>query len=821
MLSKRQSTIQGKINKLFNDECSIIHLYGPEGGGKTTLVKEYADFVGSKLEDWSVYYIEGKKNTMEAYATITLAEGISRRKYESSGFSLNLGFRISQFFNVGVTGVFQKKPELDPKVNFVLNDLRKNPSSNILIVADSYQYWDTSSKSFLMTLKNYQKKLLDQKRLKLLLVTDGDTKEVSQYIDFSTPHSEGAEFEFDLPGVIELREVLSLLGHSNLRLTDEDLDIIMSITGGHLEAIKLFIEGYYYSKQGKLSNDTSLIDMMKLLEYRIESLGQKSEDISDVLQASSILNGDFKAEQIKFLLKDKKDIDVLLKVACKTTILKKSNNFIFSNLFIQRLFYKKLEQSDRNFEFQVDYANYLKENEPENYAGRAYYLSLGDQNNERIIEIIELFALAYCRNIESSTVDAESKEIESLIKKKVDSCSHNYEVRALYNNFLNLKTAYEFYFQENYKEADSELNKISSFSLTGQILLMSEIKRMKLVIALMINMNTENIRRLTTDLQDSLMELKENEKEQWFKSAFTLFSTYSNKLNDFDQSEHIVNELLTFINDNKRNKLFEYMGKIISRKACVFKHPTISKQYTADSIAYFEQREDQLQYYFALCNHSGNLLAAGEYKGSEIWTRKCLELISEYPHIQFPSHEKIYNNLILASFFRKYRKNFYLDESLISDTIAKFEKKISDSSRESNAILYLNIINLYVMKGEYRTSDQMLRFLQNTILENNEDSFYRYHIISVNLAMSIQKQLWDVAAEHWKELTENFPNFYKKNEDLIQKRNKALKKLIENKISLPPDQLDNWVYKNSNSLDNSGDFYCRLFLFSDLQFTSI
>lgn len=818
LLSRRQTTALGKIKQGFENNSTIIHLHGPAGGGKTTLVKEYAKLVASEFEDWAVYYIEGKKNPVEAYATITLAEGMNRPEYEFSGFNLSFGFRLSELFNVGVAGVFQKKPKLDPKAHFVVDVLRKNSSSNILIIADSLQYWDLSSRNFLMTLRNHQQNLLGNKSLKVLLVTDDNEKHASEYVDPTTLYSEGMEVKFDQMRREELREMLYLLGYSKLKIKEKDLDIIMSITGGHLDSIKLFIEGFYYSKQGKLSTDTSLIDVMKMLEYRLDRFGEKKSGISDVLQASSILNGDFKVEQIKYLLKNRTDIDNLLKESCENDILKESNYFIFSNVFIQELFYKRLKESGNNFKFEIEYAKYLQEHEPENYAGRAYYLSIGDRKNEYIFEIIGLFALAYCRNIEGSTEDAETRKIEKLIKEKVESCGNRYEIQVQYNNFLYLKNAYELYFQEKYDEASNELNQAT---LAGPMLLMSEIKRMKLVVALMRDMNTENVRQLAMELQDILGDLKEQEKEQWCKCAFTLFSTYSNKLDDYDRSNSIVKELLSFINKNYHNKLFEYMGKIISRKACVFNPAALTKRYTADSVAYFEKRKDHLQYYLALCNHSGSLLVVGEYDNAILCLQKCLDLVEEYPLIQFPSQEKIYNNLILATFLQKYHNMQTFDKAVIKDAIAEFKSKISDSSRESNAILYINLINLYVMSGDYDSSYVMLDILKNKILRNNDDSFYRYHISNIYLSISVMQNEWGEAEKYLNEMKDNFPNFYKKQENLIHSRNDAISKLVENKVWMSPEQLDKWVYEHANPLDNAGSFYCRLFKFSDLQFTSI
>ena|GEM_PF-2617778 len=819
MLSKRQTTALNKIKQAFDNGDSIIHLHGPAGGGKTTLIKYLLQTEMAEFEDCSLYYIEGKRDTVGSYETITLAEGIRRPNHEFTGFNLSLGFKISSLFNLGVAGVFQKKPALDPKVNFVVEELKRKSTSQILIVADSFQYWDVASKNFLLTLNNYREKLLGQKRLCVVIITDDDAKQISDYIDLSTLYARGLEIVFPLPSRLELRSILYLLGYSELRISDDDLDKIISITGGNLDFIKFFIEGYYYSKQSKLSTDTSLFDVMKMLEHRLEVFGDKKDDLSEVLQASSILNGDFKAEQIEYLLNHKKNVEDLLQESCEHAILKESNHYIFSNTFIQELFYKKLKKSKKEIKFSIEYANYLKEREPENYTGRAYYLSVGDPNNERILEVLELFTMAYCRNIESSIEDAESKKIEVLIKEKAQSSLDRHDVKRQYTLFLNLKNAYELYFQERYREASQVLDQVP---LLGTSLIMSEIERMKLVVALMVNIHTDKIRRLTERLHEILNELKSHEKEQWCKIAFTLFSTYSNKLGDFDQSERIVNELLAYINNYKGGHgYYEYLGNVIARKACVFKQASLAVFNTADSLEYFSNRSDYLQYYLTLCNHSGNLLVLGKYDEAINHLTKCLELVTEHPLVQFPSQEKVYNNLILSKFFNKYNIKEYENQLYISEAIQEFEKKVSDVSRESNAIIHINMINLYLMKGDYQTSHEMLDVLTNKILKDTEDSFYQYYVLNLNLVLCVLQHSWEEAEKYCSRMKDNFPSFHKKNKLLIQQRNVALQKLIEHKASHPSNQLDEWIYQNANPLDEAGGFYCRLFLFSDLQFTSI
>ncbi|WP_208619404.1 hypothetical protein, partial [Paenibacillus helianthi] len=80
---------------------------------------------------------------------------------------------------------------------------------------------------------------------------------------------------------------------------------------------------------------------------------------------------------------------------------------------------------------------------------------------------------------------------------------------------------------------------------------------------------------------------------------------------------------------------------------------------------------------------------------------------------------------------------------------------------------------------------------------------------------------WEEAETYLIDLNNNFPNFYKKIEGKIKKRNESIGKLVRDRIQLSAYELDNWVYANTRHEDSSCSFYCRLILFSDVQFTSI
>ncbi|MDY8048705.1 ATP-binding protein [Paenibacillus polymyxa] len=818
MLSKKQLDIQKKIEQsFFPGNETFLHLHGPSGAGKTTILESYISKIQDEYQDWSIYYIKGDRHSVEPYSTITLSDSFKRPILEFTGVNVNAGFKISELFSLGIIGVFQKKPLVDPKFSFVIQDLSKDSSTNLLIVADSFQYWDTTSQDFLRTLKRSTKKLLPQKNLRILMVTDNERDSVSEYIDIKELNSSSAEILISLPTKEELKEYLRLMNLYNPNLTKADVDTIMSFTNGNLDFIKIFMEGFYYSKTGKLSNERDSFDIKKLLDYLLIDFGERKKDFSEVLQISSILNGHFTFEEVKYLCEGKKDIETLLYESCDRSILKEGFDFTFSNEFIKDIFYEKLDRNRTRY--HLEYSKYLQLNFPEKYLTRALHLSLSDSNkcNKYANEIVGLYALAYFRSIETTVASTELEKIHELLKNIVDDCN-SFEIRKQYENFLSLKNVYELYLQEEYEEANKELSTITG---NGHLLLASETNRMRLVISLMLNLNTDNVKRYAEELSLALDSLKKHEKEQWCKSAFTLFSTYSNKLDNFEESAKIVKELRSFISENYNNPYFVYIGNVISRKACLFESEVLAEAFTQESVVYFENKRNYFQYYLSLCNHSGVQIVLGKYEPAILNLKKCIQLIRENNYLNFPSKEKIYNNLALACFLSNYRKLDVLNESVLNEAIEQFKEIATEFSRESNAIIFINLINLYAIKGDYDECYSLLDILNRTILLDNDDSFYKYHIANINLALSIMQQSWIKAEEYLNELVSCFPNFYKKNARKIKKRNEALSKLIQQRMCLNALELDNWVYSNVRPEDEACKFYCRLFLFSDLQFSSI
>jgi hypothetical protein len=818
MLTLKQQKVYSEIEKKIsvNSNDNFIYFEGPTGSGKSKIIKDLISNIFSKFENWSFYYIEGKDPSVGSYATIALSDSDSDKskfnKFQISNINFNLGFSIPTIMNFGITTSFKKNSLFDDKTNAVLVGLNDNANENIVIIADSFQLWDSASQELLNTIINYPS-VLKGKRIIVLIIVDDDDSILEKCDYISGFKKKRHNVEIELLNKDELKEMSKVLGYT-INLNDQLQDIIMSITGGNIGFIKMFLEEYTDSKSNNIILNYNNIDIMNLLDSRMDQFGEKKADFIEVLELSSIPNGAFNSNEIGYLYnKDVVDVENVLDESQKASILKGEIDFMFSNYLVRNLFYKKLNGKSKIF--HKKYAEYLKKYKPENYISRAYHLKLSNSND--IIEILTLLSIAYCRSLENNNNFSESNSILMQIENLKNESPNDREVIDVYNNFINLKSAYEHYYEEKYDEANDKLLKIPAI---GPFLFIAEVSRFHLIVKALLNMDTESIYEATENLSKKMEELYLDERDEWCRCALVLFSVYANKLNDSDSSKKIYTQLGNLISKSYTNSSLKYLMNIIYRKACIFQTPIEAEQSTSESIKYFYENGDMYQYYMSCCNHSGNLLILGKYDEAIYSSYACLKSIRRYKFVKFPTQQKIYNNLYLAYFLRNYYSNNISQEYIIKIK-NKFEKLINNQYNESNAIVHINLINICAILGEYNECFAKLDTLENDILDNNDDEFYKYYLYNIKFALNVLTQNWDEAAKNLNDLNKSFPNYFTKIKRKIKYRNQSLQHLLDKKVILAPKELDKWVYENSQKDDCSCNFFCRLFLFSDLQFTSL
>jgi hypothetical protein len=811
MLSVKQATIKDKIKDTFNeDQFNVVYLSGPIGSGKTYLVDNYLNEI-ENYEDWKGYYIEGKSGDVSAYSTIIQSESVDSPKTESTGKSLNFGFSILKIFNIGLSSTSRRKEIFDAKIDFFIKMLKKSTESNVLIIADSFEFWDASSKSLITAIINH-KKILNHKKVKLLIISNEDDSSKMMNLSARTLQNSVKNLKISLPISDEIEEIVTLLGY-NMTLTDNEIETIMSLSGASIEFIRIVIEALYTDEILKINNDEFNLDLYTILENRLKIFGSREADAKEVLKASSIINGEFNTNEIRFLCNDNNDVDTLLYESCTHLFLKKGSKFAFANGLIRDFFYKKVTGTEARFHFQ--YSTYLKKNKPENYFSRALHLSSADEEGQHIKEIFGLFALAYLRNMEISVDGEHQLLIKETLYQYIDKDKKSDYFKTDFNR---LSKACNYYLSQNYADSYHELIQIST---AHSLLFRAEVLRMQLLVSLMLDMDTERIKQDTEALHLILDDIGQEEAEQWAQCNFALFSTYTNKLGQFNKGKEIAKKLQNFISKQNNRPFFEYLGRVLDRKTFLYSSAERSVGPMGDSVAYFKETDDYLQYYFALCNYGGILVVLNQFEKAKSHLNGCLCLIEEHDYIKFPSTEKIYNNLFLADFLAYFRRKEKTNEQILDQSILNFREKIQTTPTEKDAVMLINLANLYLINKDYNNYRDTVNIINTKILVNNVDNFYNYHLTNLELTRNILQCNWHDAEDLLVKLREDLPDFHTKNEEKIKKRLVALEKLIKSELILEPAALDQWVYDNSNPKDASSSFHCGLFLFSDLQFSSL
>lgn len=331
----------------------------------------------------------------------------------------------------------------------------------------------------------------------------------------------------------------------------------------------------------------------------------------------------------------------------------------------------------------------------------------------------------------------------------------------LKTDFDHLSKACDYYLSQNYKESYQKLNQIST---AHSLLFRSEVLRMKLLVSLMLDLDTARIERDTEALCLVLDDIGQEEAEHWAQCNFALFSTYTNKLGQFNRGKQIADKLQNFISKQNNRPFFEYLGRVLDRKSFLFNSAEVSIGPMSDSVAYFKKTDDYLQYYFALCNLGGILIVLNQFEKASSHMEGCLRLIEEHDYIKFPSIEKIYNNLFLANFLSVFRSKETISEQFFEESIMNFREKIQNTPTEKDAVMLINLANLYLINRNYQEYDATVHTLKNKILVNSTDSFYDYHLINLELAKNILQYDWSDAEKLLDKFKDNIPNFHTKNE---------------------------------------------------------
>lgn len=269
------------------------------------------------------------------------------------------------------------------------------------------------------------------------------------------------------------------------------------------------------------------------------------------------------------------------------------------------------------------------------------------------------------------------------------------------------------------------------------------------------------------------------------------------------------------------NKTFTNLNAVYMRKAVLFHVPYLAKRFTENAVRYYEESSNDIEKYFACCNHMANLIVLGEYEEAKSLYLKCNRLLDD-SLITYPSMYKVYNNKLLLDYLEREKKVIH-DESAFYNLSKRyaheFEKIRVSQGNEISHVISLNAAALKFACGEL--SDNELVDLEKSI--DCRDTFYGFYIHDLKLAYYIIHGKKKKALAELRKIEKISPPLLKNAEKILRTRQMIQEEIITN--------LDTVLYNPyqyhvviANKCKHLGDATCyfwgRGVLLSDVQFLS-
>lgn len=758
-----------------------IALKGCHSVGKSTI----AFSLEKKLKNtYDILNINGCGESLEDYSTLFSIPALQKPHAILSSISTKLNF----FKIDGTTLTFREAlNQFNSKEYSFISHLNKHyKKKNLIIIARNYEKWDTRSKRLLDTISQ-NPSILKNKKVQFILTYNENEDLIESNFD--------RIINVRKPSLSDMDDIAEKLNYSFL--IPEESKMIHTLSGGN---INLIIE--------LIKNTSTLSGVENLRNYadnRLKHLQENNDNIFKLLTIASIYKTPFNYDDISELLEQqmKENLKEELKFAVDNTFIEDLPPYGFTNDLFIKSFNEKL--FDRDIYYKRKYENFSRKN-PQKYLDRhIHYIEYKSDD----LEELSLLFLAYVRAKESGseeTAKEQKLKIFAFNKSGADMASY-YEAICIFMEGVDL------YFKHKFSDA---IKKFNMRTLSESTLVNSEVTRLQLICQCESDLNTLAIEQLVMKLNSILVDLEsKSEFEVYFKIQSLLFSVYPDKLNKLDESiqikaimEKMSNNSNVYISSNAT-----YLKHVFIRKSAIISPFNGLADLISSSIRYFEDWGDCLEAYKAKCNYASAKLVIGEFE----FTRKFLEdTLAEIKddNINISNIEKFKVNYILSRIFIALEKKKYD----FTDYITEFKELLNAKSNETIAIVHINLISLYLLNSEIEKAKKLLAELNNYVLEDNEDNFYKYYIDNFNVIFAVLNKQWNEAKDIVNSM--ETPTLYLQSATIFEKRKKCLLNIIDEQYN-SQNILDYSKHFAKVKLNNQGwEFFGNMFMFSDLMFLS-
>lgn len=605
-----------------------------------------------------------------------------------------------------------------------------------------------------------------------------------------------------------LRAALSVFGLPDV--TEENLDLLYDATCGRLDLLHDF--GAHLGKEdfGTLPARESLLYKI-IIERRVQGLGAAAAELQDLLAAASIIGQVVAVEDVKCMIGCTQESFLkIIQSAVAARLLDYGGEIIrFQSQMLHQYFFSATE--DERLKYHEKFAECLRLMRPSDYEYRLHHLMRAGRTDDALV-CYALAALAAHRQRRSLP------EAAAQLKNTADFD----EIQ----NFLEVMSmAYDKYNNRLLAESLEVLDRIESFLPS---VLTAERDYLEAQIRLKTN-RIEEFKR-AVEILNRWQTLKESEAEVWSRVAQTLMVA-SVQINRIEEAQRLEADLTThYWSRRKVDPWALYSLNILRRRSeCLHYLPTATTR-LENALDYFgSQNPGELprhpdQYYYALTNLIGNLIASGRFEEAYRRAVELNDLVCNYPLMPWHALEIASNNFILASYL-----SGHLDAAQSSGLMEKVIRE--EPPTGDYALMKNNYAVFLIHAGQEKEAYQLLEKIYAELYRDGDSSSGSgdpdaYHLYFIGNNLAALRSLGgkrNEAEQIWSVISRRLGDFYPAISQTLKKRYELLSEFFSSDSAsrLSIEEFDRFLLeKYPAQVGPQWQFYGHGFLFSDIQFWS-
>ena len=699
---------------LLAEPNSQINISGSEGRGKTWITYALDENLTSQnycfihlhgdlnRKQESFYplkqFIEKKDKTFNK-GVIAIKESIGQLPYV--GKTLKALVEDYDFKKHKVRNSIQDISPFKDNIDFSIHLIGlEHKYEKIIIVCDNIDYFDQDTIRYLTSLTDG---FLQFKGSSIIsFVTTGNNQdEALLNFGYRQRHS------IKLPPLSDeqIRDTLEIW--SNKTVNDEQLKLIISCTGAHLQLLKI-VANYLIESDLSPSSGGNQAFFENIIDLRLKAFKDRYERIKKIFSAISQSGKRSSTFELVCLLKDETDIQDCIQFAVDIDFLAVKDNYIyFTHPIIERYIasiYQKQKVS-----FYEKLSDCLRKLTPANYERRAFIEKLANRSDESDIYL----GLTVISKMRSGSFN----QSHLIISQISDSFIGN-DIKTALHQF---KICYELSIAGNIDETLLEVEQISN-TLPKQLLAEKNYLKIDSLAKRVADHPKEEALKLIGEWED----IKAEEPEIWYRLVQSKIILAA-ELGLLDVAIHAETEIVKYFSTRLS---FDVSARSILERLNIFSEVIYSPEVAHRKMLQTEKwlsaqlvnenYHKVLDLYLSRTNISSNSIIIDDLPKAIQYAESAIALTEEFPEIQFPCLEAPLNNLYLAVLWQDIENLTWVNE--------KFQDLYSDATVEENKMLIdINYAGILLLNNQLEKALEVLEHCNYIPDLSNDNSYYCYY----------------------------------------------------------------------------------------------